>query len=83
MTALSSVHSAVESNRKFAVFCLVFGSIVLLLLFDKLDGDNFKDIAIAVVGLYMAGNVGEHFARREQYVSEVTHTSTPPGWGES
>lgn len=80
---LSDIQTAIQDNRKFTVFCIVFISTVALLLFDKLSGDNFKDITIAIVGLFMAGNVGEHFARREQYVIESSHTTNPPGWGET
>lgn len=77
---LNEVRSVIEDNRKFVVFCGVFVSVVVLLLFGKLSGDNFVDITIAVVGLYMAGNVGEHFARRKQYEIE---SQRPPGWGEA
>lgn len=80
MMALSDLQTAVEENRKFTVFCIVFGSTVALLLFGRITGDNFVDISIAVVGLFMAGNVGEHWARRRQYEIEAQQ---PPGWGES
>lgn len=74
--------SVTENKRKFQVFWGVFGCSVALLLLGYVNGDQFVDITIAVVGLYMAGNVGEHWARRRQYERE-SEAKLPEGWGEA
>lgn len=72
--------SIIENKRKYWVFWGVFLCSAALLLLGFLDGDQFVDITIAAVGLYMAGNIGEHWARRRQYEKEV---QLPEGWGEA
>jgi hypothetical protein len=36
----------------------------ILIAFDKLGGDQYVDLMTFVFGLYMAGNVGEHWTKR-------------------
>jgi len=77
---MNETHPATENKRKYWVFWGVFLGTVALLLAGRISGDHFVDVTIAAVGLYMAGNVGEHWARRKQYEKEV---KLPPGWGEA
>jgi hypothetical protein len=55
--------SRLSGNRKFIAFWVAFASSILLLLFEKIDGDQYVDMQVVLFGLYMAGNVGEYAAR--------------------
>jgi hypothetical protein len=44
---------------------LILALAVLGLFTDKLDGDNFVELAGAVMLFYGAANVGEHFTKRQ------------------
>ena len=52
-----------ERERKFYFALLVFITVTLLVVFDKLAGDSYAEIVIWIAGLFMAGNVGEHAAK--------------------
>ena len=56
-----------HSYRKYIAFWVAFASSFALLLTGKLDGDQYVDIQVVIFGLYMAGNVGEHVARRGRW----------------
>ena len=52
-----------ENQRKFTVAMLVILGCFVMLVVDKLPPDNFQSIVIYAIGLYMAGNVGEHWTK--------------------
>jgi cell division protein FtsW (lipid II flippase) len=54
---------ALERERKFYFALLVFITVTLLIVFDKLAGETYAEIVIWIAGLFMAGNVGEHAAK--------------------
>jgi len=54
------------SSRKFVT---MIGTIVLftvLLVLGKISESIYSDLIFIVIGGYFAGNVGEHFAKRNQ-----------------
>jgi len=55
----------ITRDRKYKVFWAVFLVELALTIWGKLDGDQFVELTSVVFGLYMAGNVGEHWTRRD------------------
>ena len=53
----------VRRDRKYRAFWAAFLSAVILVAFDKLNGDQFVELLTYVFGLYMVGNVGEHWTK--------------------
>lgn len=53
-----------EGTRKYTVWWVVFFTISGFLIGGQLNEDNYTDLLKGVFALYMAGNVGEHFANR-------------------
>jgi len=58
------VWKVLRENRKYTVFWAVFLIETALRLGDIISGSEYKEMVIFVTGLYMAGNVGEHMAKR-------------------
>ena len=54
-------------DRKYTAFWGVFLVATVALFVDKINGDNYVNIVWTVFGLFMAGNVGEHWTRRDRY----------------
>jgi hypothetical protein len=73
--ALSSATQ--EGRRKLSVFIYLTVIAMLARALGWISGDNLADILTASLGLYMAGNVGEHWTRaRSSFgVSDIV----PPG----
>jgi len=57
------MESLLRRERKYKAFWGVFLFACVALFFDKLTGDHWVDTVIFIFGLYMAGNVGEHYTR--------------------
>ena len=55
-----------RTSRKFmlAVGCIAIGT--GLLLYTSIDGAQWVDVVKWVTGLYMAGNVGEKYAKKPE-----------------
>ena len=51
-------------NRKYTAFWALFMTSSVLLVFDKLNGAQYVQLIVFVFGLYMGGNVGEHFSKK-------------------
>jgi hypothetical protein len=51
--------------RKYKIYWAAFLSNIVLLVWKLISADNFVDLQIFTFGLYMAGNVGEHFSRKK------------------
>lgn len=51
-------------NRKFVVAMSILVLSTLLAMFEHVDGDNFRDIVIGLMGLFGLANVGEYFAKK-------------------
>ncbi len=58
--------AAVESRRKFSIAIMAYLGTLTALGWGWIDGAVYQHVTVGVIGLYMAGNVGEHFARREK-----------------
>lgn len=53
-------------DRKYTAFWGVFLMTSVALFFDKLSGAEFVNLIWPVFGLYMGGNVGEHWSERKE-----------------
>ena len=51
-------------NRKYKFTWAVFLTSTALLAWDKITGDQWVTAVGMITAAYMAGNVGEHFAKR-------------------
>lgn len=51
--------------RKFIVAMSILVLSTLLAFFARLDGDNFRDIVIGIMGLFGLANVGEYFGSKK------------------
>jgi uncharacterized membrane protein YjjP (DUF1212 family) len=58
------VESILRRNRKYTAFWVVFVLTCVGLFFDKLNGEQWVETVIFIFGLYMIGNVGEHYTKR-------------------
>jgi hypothetical protein len=61
-----STEKYLVGKRKFIVWWAVFLSSCGFLAWGKLSGELYADLVMAAFGLYMAGNVGEHWTKRGQ-----------------
>lgn len=52
-------------DRKYKAFWAVFLMGSTALFWDKLSGDQYVNLVWPVFGLFMAGNVGEHWTRQK------------------
>lgn len=50
-------------DRKYKAFWAAFLTSTVALFWKKLTGDQWVDFNTVVFGLYMVGNVGEHWTR--------------------
>lgn len=55
-----------RGTRKYYAFWGVFLMASAALFFDKLNGDQFVALVWPVFGLFMAGNVGEHWTKTQE-----------------
>jgi len=53
-------------DRKYKLTWAVFLMATFMLAIDKLDGDMWVTVIMGIMAAYMAGNVGEHIAKRGQ-----------------
>lgn len=53
-------------NRKFIVAMSILVLSTFLVMFQHVDGDNFRDIVIGIMGLFGLANFGEHLAKKQQ-----------------
>jgi uncharacterized membrane protein YjjP (DUF1212 family) len=58
------MESLLRKERKYKAFWGVFLFACVALFFERLNGDQWVDTVIFIFGLYMAGNVGEHYTRK-------------------
>jgi len=61
---INSLREALKSQRKFIVAMLSISGLLCLSAFGGLPADNFEGALIFCFGLYMGGNVGEHWTKR-------------------
>ena len=54
----------VENQRKYAAFMAVFLGSLIALFFDNLTAVVFQQIIVPAFGLFVAGNVGEHWSKK-------------------
>ena len=59
-----TIEDRLRRDRKYKAFWAVFLMASTMTFFDKLNGAQYVDLIIFVFGLFMAGNVGEHWTRR-------------------
>lgn len=64
-TTKLSTGSNTRRDRKYKAFWGVFLFTAVALFFGKLSGGEFVSLASLVFGLYMGGNVGEHWTRNK------------------
>ena len=60
-----TVEDRLRRDRKYKAFWAVFLMSSVALFWDKLTGAEYVQLTTFVFGLYMAGNVGEHWTKRE------------------
>jgi hypothetical protein len=53
-------------NRKYKAFWGLFLMASVMVFADKLAGDQYVNLMTFVFGLFMAGNVGEHLAKKKE-----------------
>lgn len=53
-------------NRKYKAYWGAFLMASAALFWNKLTGDQYVNLVIFTFGLYMGGNVGEHWTRRDK-----------------
>lgn len=63
---VTNARDTLRRERKYTTFWGVFLFASVALFFDKLNGDQWVELLIFIFGLYMAGNVGEHYTRKAQ-----------------
>jgi hypothetical protein len=61
-----TLETAFNRQRKYKAFWGVFIVVSAALFFDKLTGTEYANLVWPIFGLYMGGNVGEHFSKKEQ-----------------
>ena len=54
-----------KSHRKYIAFWGVLLLSSFLTAFDKLTGAEWVNLVMPVFGLFMAGNVGEHYTKTQ------------------
>lgn len=54
----------IQTHRKYMAFWGVLLLSSILAAFDKLTGTEWVNVVMPVFGLFMAGNVGEHYNNR-------------------
>lgn len=59
-----TIEDRLRRDRKYKAFWAVFLMASTMTFFGKLNGAQYVDLIIFVFGLFMAGNVGEHWTRR-------------------
>jgi hypothetical protein len=59
-----TIEDRLRRDRKFKAFWAVFLMASVMAFLDKLNGVQYVDLVTFVFGLYMAGNVGEHWTKR-------------------
>lgn len=62
---MAEMEDRLRRDRKYKAFWGVFLMTSVALFFDKLNGDQFVDLVWPVFGLFMAGNVGEHWTKNK------------------
>ena len=58
-----AVEDRLRRDRKYKAFWAVFLMASAALFWDKLDGYQYVNLIWPVFGLFMAGNVGEHWTQ--------------------
>ena len=59
-----TIEDRLRRDRKYKTFWGLFLMSSILIGFDKLSGAQYVELMTFVFGLYMAGNVGEHWTKR-------------------
>lgn len=54
-----------DKQRKYTAFWAAFLTASLMLAVDKLTGAQWVEFNMYVFGLFMLGNVGEHWTKRK------------------
>lgn len=57
--------SKTRRDRKYKAFWAVFLMASVALFFDKLSGSEYGNLVWPVFGLYMGGNVGQHWTENK------------------
>lgn len=57
---------ALRRDRKYKAFWAVFLMTSVMAFWGKLSGAEYVELITFVFGLYMAGNVGEHWTKKEK-----------------
>ena len=58
-----------DKDRKYKAFWAMFLMATVVLVFDKITGAQWVESTMWIFGLFMGGNVGEHFSKRKDDVS--------------
>jgi len=53
-------------DRKYKAFWAVFLMTSVMAFWDKLSGAEYVQLLTFAFGLYMAGNVGEHWVKKDK-----------------
>ncbi len=61
-------------GRKFVLCMFISVSSILLLLFNYIQGEVWKDVILTIAGIYAAGNVSQKYALRQNQSSTDNET---------
>lgn len=62
---LAGPEDQLRRNRKYKAFWAAFLTSTVALFWNKLTGAQWVEFNTIVFGLYMVGNVGEHWTKRK------------------
>jgi hypothetical protein len=57
------MESKARRDRKYKAYWALFLLVTVLLVFNRLTGEQYIEVLIYSFGLYMVGNVGEHLSK--------------------
>lgn len=61
-----TVEDRLRRDRKYKAFWGLFLMASVMIAWNKLSGDQYVELMTFVFGLYMAGNVGEHWTKKDK-----------------
>ena len=70
------MNDKLRRDRKYKAFWAYFLLMTVLLVFNRLSGEQYVEVIIFGFGLYMAGNVGEHWSKAIKTERNQNHDRT-------
>lgn len=63
---MSDTEETLRRDRKYKAYWGTFLLASVALFWDKLSGDQYVNLIIFIYGLYVGGNVGEHWTTTKE-----------------